>query len=161
MNPQRLRRTALALVVIAGTATFPRAAERRPMTEKDLFKFVWVADPQISPDGTHVAFVRVSVDEKTDQYRFDDLDRKERRQRAGATPHRRDARQHAAMGRRQLEACVRARRRKGRPHAAAADLCDGHGRRRRTRDHRNPARRRQPRMESRWQIDSVFGQRIP
>ena len=68
MNPQRLRRTALALVVIACTATLPRAAERRPMTEKDLFKFVWVADPQISPDGTHVAFVRVSVDEKTDQY---------------------------------------------------------------------------------------------
>ena len=68
MNPQRLRRTALALVVIACTATLPRAAERRAMTEKDLFKFVWVADPQISPDGSHVAFVRVSVDEKKDQY---------------------------------------------------------------------------------------------
>ena len=41
---------------------------KRTMTEKDLFKFVWVADPQISPDGTRVAFVRVTVDEKKDQY---------------------------------------------------------------------------------------------
>src|SRR5262245_37479279 len=44
------------------------AAERRDITEKDLFKFVWVADPQISPDGSRVAFVRVTVDEKKDQY---------------------------------------------------------------------------------------------
>ena len=44
------------------------AAQRRAITEKDLFKFVWVADPQISPDGSRVAFVRVTVDEKKDQY---------------------------------------------------------------------------------------------
>jgi dipeptidyl aminopeptidase/acylaminoacyl peptidase len=43
-------------------------AERRPVTEKDIFKFVWIADPQISPDGSRVAFVRVTVDEKKDQY---------------------------------------------------------------------------------------------
>ena len=49
-------------------AAQPAPAERRPITEKDLFKFVWVADPQMSPDGTHIAFVRVSVDEKSDQY---------------------------------------------------------------------------------------------
>jgi dipeptidyl aminopeptidase/acylaminoacyl peptidase len=42
--------------------------ERRAITETDLFKFVWIADPQISPDGTQVAFVRVTVDEKADQY---------------------------------------------------------------------------------------------
>ena len=42
--------------------------QRRTITEKDLFKFVWIADPQISPDGTRVAFVRVTVDEKKDQY---------------------------------------------------------------------------------------------
>ncbi|HXH36044.1 MAG TPA: hypothetical protein VNJ54_16820, partial [Plantibacter sp.] len=29
---------------------------------------VWIADPQIAPDGRQVAFVRVSVDEKADQY---------------------------------------------------------------------------------------------
>jgi len=44
------------------------AVERRPVAEKDLFKFVWVADPQIAPDGSQVAFVRVSIDEKKDTY---------------------------------------------------------------------------------------------
>ena len=44
------------------------SAQRRSISETDLFKFVWVADPQISPDGSQVAFVRVSVDEKKDQY---------------------------------------------------------------------------------------------
>ena len=31
-------------------------------------KFVWVADPQISPDGSQVAFVRVDVNAKADTY---------------------------------------------------------------------------------------------
>ena len=44
------------------------SAQRRSISETDIFKFVWVADPQISPDGSQVAFVRVSVDEKKDQY---------------------------------------------------------------------------------------------
>ena len=46
----------------------PALAQRRPITEKDLLSFVWVADPQISPDGSQVAFVRVTVDEKKDAY---------------------------------------------------------------------------------------------
>jgi dipeptidyl aminopeptidase/acylaminoacyl peptidase len=41
-----------------------RAAEKRGITEKDLFEFVWIGDPQISPDGSRVAFVRVTVNEK-------------------------------------------------------------------------------------------------
>jgi dipeptidyl aminopeptidase/acylaminoacyl peptidase len=40
----------------------------RPMTEKDLFRFHWAGDPQVSPDGTQVAFVRVNVDEKHEGY---------------------------------------------------------------------------------------------
>src|SRR5262245_34460020 len=44
------------------------AATRRPITETDLFRFVWVADPQISPDGRRVAFVRVTVNAKKDGY---------------------------------------------------------------------------------------------
>jgi dipeptidyl aminopeptidase/acylaminoacyl peptidase len=39
------------------------------MRAEDLLKFVWVADPQISPDGTKIAFTRVHVDEEEDEYR--------------------------------------------------------------------------------------------
>ncbi|HSN88903.1 MAG TPA: S9 family peptidase [Thermoanaerobaculia bacterium] len=63
-------RAALA-VLIALTLLAPRAlpaAERRPITETDLFRFVWIADPQISPDGRWIAFVRVAVDEKKEDY---------------------------------------------------------------------------------------------
>lgn len=45
-----------------------RAQSRRPITETDLFKFVWIADPQISPDGHAIAFVRVTVNEREDRY---------------------------------------------------------------------------------------------
>jgi dipeptidyl aminopeptidase/acylaminoacyl peptidase len=43
-------------------------ADRRPITETDLFRFVWVADPQVSPDGKRVAFVRVAVNKKKEGY---------------------------------------------------------------------------------------------
>ena len=44
------------------------AAEKRNITEKDLFDFVWVGDAQVSPDGARVAFVRVTVNEKKEGY---------------------------------------------------------------------------------------------
>src|SRR5207302_612038 len=50
------------LLFIAATAS------ARNITEKDLFKFNWIGDPQLSPDGSQVAFVRVTVDEKKDTY---------------------------------------------------------------------------------------------
>ena len=46
----------------------PALAQKRNITEKDLFNFVWVADPRISPDGSRVAFVRVTVNDKKDGY---------------------------------------------------------------------------------------------
>jgi len=49
-------------------AVSPAAAQKRSITEKDLFNFVWIADPQISPDGAAVAFVKVTVNEKKDGY---------------------------------------------------------------------------------------------
>jgi dipeptidyl aminopeptidase/acylaminoacyl peptidase len=57
-----------ALIALALILNTPAFTQQRSISERDLFKFVWVADPQISPDGTRVAFVRVTVDEKTDQY---------------------------------------------------------------------------------------------
>jgi len=58
---------ALACVLVFVIAT-PRAQGRRFITEKDLFRFTWIADPQISPDGATVAFVRVTVNEKENRY---------------------------------------------------------------------------------------------
>src|SRR5262245_8102506 len=43
-------------------------SQKRTITEMDLFKFVWIADPQISPDGSRVAFVRLWVNQKADRY---------------------------------------------------------------------------------------------
>jgi len=51
-----------------GAQSAPQPKDRRPITETDLFRFVWVADPQISPDGARVAFVRVAVNKKKDGY---------------------------------------------------------------------------------------------
>src|SRR5215471_12041371 len=43
-------------------------AQKRNITEKDLWDFVWVGDPQPSPDGSRIAFVRVTVNEKKEGY---------------------------------------------------------------------------------------------
>ncbi|MGH2583831.1 MAG: prolyl oligopeptidase family serine peptidase [Dehalococcoidia bacterium] len=42
---------------------------RRPVQAEDLYRFVTVADAQISPDGSRVAYVRQGVDPATDGYR--------------------------------------------------------------------------------------------
>lgn len=46
----------------------PGAASKRAIAETDVTKFVWSADPQVSPDGRTVAFVRVDPNEKKDEY---------------------------------------------------------------------------------------------
>src|SRR5215207_9487843 len=66
MNIRRRLLTIAALVLAA--AAFPRTAEKRPITEHDLMKFTWIADPQISPDGGTVVFVQVRVNEKDNKY---------------------------------------------------------------------------------------------
>jgi len=66
---RHIRSCRIVLATMLGLLTASAAqAQRRPIAETDLFKFVWVADPQIAPDGTQVAFVRVSVDDKKDGY---------------------------------------------------------------------------------------------
>ena len=54
-----------AFLIAATSSLF---AQKRNITEKDLFDFVWIGDPQISPDGLRVAFVRVAVNEKKEGY---------------------------------------------------------------------------------------------
>src|SRR5246127_5973797 len=59
----------LAVTVVGLTAIVSIAqGSKRALTEKDIFQFNWIGDPQISPDGAHVAFVKVSVNEKKDGY---------------------------------------------------------------------------------------------
>jgi dipeptidyl aminopeptidase/acylaminoacyl peptidase len=54
----------IALWCVPATA----APVRRPITETDLVKFRWIADPRISPDGSRIAYVLVTVDENEDRY---------------------------------------------------------------------------------------------
>jgi dipeptidyl aminopeptidase/acylaminoacyl peptidase len=63
-----VRRLSVALVCLVALSVAPGAQGKRFITEKDLFKFTWIADPQISPDGSSVAFVRVTVNEKDNRY---------------------------------------------------------------------------------------------
>jgi dipeptidyl aminopeptidase/acylaminoacyl peptidase len=57
-----------AILFFIAVATGVHAAEKRLITEKDLFDFVWTGDAQVSPDGARVAFVRVTVNEKKEGY---------------------------------------------------------------------------------------------
>ena len=59
---------AAAGAALARAAAAPAGAARRAIAETDLFRFVWIADPQISADGRRVAFVRVTVDARHDGY---------------------------------------------------------------------------------------------
>jgi len=64
-----MQRAARLLVIFLMSATAIVAfAQKRSITEKDIFQFNWIGDPQISPDGARVAFVKVSVNEKKDGY---------------------------------------------------------------------------------------------
>ena len=54
-----------AASLVAQTAAAPA---KRSITDKDIFEFVWVANPQLSPDGSRVAFTRVTADEKRTGY---------------------------------------------------------------------------------------------
>jgi len=65
-TPRRIVTVVVAvLLLLSANAAH---AQKRPITEKDLLKFQWIADPQISPDGKSVAYVLVTVNEKEDRY---------------------------------------------------------------------------------------------
>src|SRR4051812_45321460 len=67
MRARRL--TLLSLVLaLASLAISQQPAAKRLMSERDIFRFVWVADPEVSPDGARVAFTRVTVNDKGDGY---------------------------------------------------------------------------------------------
>jgi dipeptidyl aminopeptidase/acylaminoacyl peptidase len=61
-------RTFFASFLILLAAIGALSAQKRNITEKDLWDFVWIGDPQVSADGSRVAFVRVTVNEKKEGY---------------------------------------------------------------------------------------------
>ena len=61
-------RTLIALLVVLIASSNALFAQERNVTEKDLWDFVWIGDPQVSPDGSRAAFVRVTVNEKKEGY---------------------------------------------------------------------------------------------
>src|SRR5215472_10992973 len=61
-------RRVVVLAVFALFCVFSFAQNKRLITDKDLFRFQWIGDPQVSPDGSHVVFVRVTVNDKKDGY---------------------------------------------------------------------------------------------
>ena len=71
MNTKARRTSSWLTLLLIAVLSLPAqllAADKRAITESDLFKFVWIADPQISPDGSSVVFVRVWVNQKADRY---------------------------------------------------------------------------------------------
>lgn len=57
----------LILLVILGTQ-FARGGEPTPLTDMDVFNLEYASDPQISPDGTRIVYVRRFADVMTDQF---------------------------------------------------------------------------------------------
>ena len=68
MSLSPARRAWAAVVSVLCLASSSAGAEKRKISETDLFRFAWVADPRISPDGKRVAFVRVTVNAKKEGY---------------------------------------------------------------------------------------------
>ncbi len=58
-----MRRTllSLSLTALVALASLPANAQKRAITETDLFAFNWIGDTQLSPDGHTIVFVQASV----------------------------------------------------------------------------------------------------
>jgi len=63
-----MQKTVVRLFVLVLVFSFSVSAQKRNITERDLFDFAWVGDPQVSPDGSTVAFVKVTVNSAKTNY---------------------------------------------------------------------------------------------
>jgi dipeptidyl aminopeptidase/acylaminoacyl peptidase len=63
-----MRAKYLIATVVCFVLTSALVAQKRNITEKDLFSFVWIGDTQLSPDGSRAVFVQTTVNAKRDGY---------------------------------------------------------------------------------------------
>ncbi len=63
-----MKRFAYSCFILVTVVSISAYAQKRNITEKDIFDFVWVGDPQVSPDGLAVAFVKVTVNAAKTNY---------------------------------------------------------------------------------------------
>ncbi len=63
-----MRKVFVRLSILLLVFTVVVSAQKRSVTEKDLFDFVWIGDPQLSHDGSTVAFVKVTVNAARTNY---------------------------------------------------------------------------------------------
>src|ERR1700734_2352973 len=64
-----LKFSAAALLAL-GAATIGYAQTAKPAFKpRDVFELQWAADPEVSPDGRNIAYVRMGYDVKTDRAR--------------------------------------------------------------------------------------------
>ena len=63
-----MQKAFVRLFVLVLVLSFSLSAQKRNITEKDLFDFAWVGDPQVSPDGSTVEFVKVTVNSAKTNY---------------------------------------------------------------------------------------------
>src|SRR6202035_3298711 len=54
--------------VVCLLLTSAMVAQKRNITEKDIFSFTWIGDTQLSPDGSRAVFVQTTVNAKRDGY---------------------------------------------------------------------------------------------
>lgn len=63
-----MKRSIASILIVLLAFAVSASSQKRNITEKDLFDFVWVGDPQISPDGSRVVFVKVTVNAAKTNY---------------------------------------------------------------------------------------------
>lgn len=63
-----MKKAFVHLFVLLLVFSVAASAQKRSITEKDMFDFAWVGDPQISPDGSTVVFVKVTVNSAKTNY---------------------------------------------------------------------------------------------
>ena len=66
-RPDKENKTVPRILLLSLLVAFGAAAEERTLTELDIFDLEFALDPQVSPDGSRVAYLRQSMDIMTDR----------------------------------------------------------------------------------------------